>query len=100
MITFRGVAVEPPTDLALTQKVVAGMKIPELKTGLRRLKVVGDTGLMLPSGAKVDVDAGGHIFVSNEAVAGGRWAREVFEIDGVSFAVVPSEFVVAYTCPA
>ena len=99
MYTLRGVATLPPTELALVQKTVAGMKIPELRTGLRRLQVVADTSLAMPSGNHLCIEAGGHIFVANESIAGGRWAREVFQVDDLKFTVVPPEFVMAYEPP-
>lgn len=99
MWTLKGIGVRPPEDLAVTQKSVAGMKFMDIKSGLTELVVLCHGDLKTAAGEILHVRPNDLIYVSKEAIAAARWAREVFEQGGLKFVVVPADMVVGHAHP-
>jgi len=90
LMTIHGVGVELPKNAAVVQKAVAGLQIPDIFAGLVELKAV--TSYQLAN--VTTILPGTSVFVSASSLARSQWAKEVFNIDGKQFIVVPPEFLV------
>jgi hypothetical protein len=95
LTTLYGVACEPPENVTVTQKTVAGLKIPDIKTGVKALRVVGDADICQKPGATHWLHPGATIYITNEAL-GSPWTKQVCEVDGLKFIVVPFGFIVGF----
>jgi len=95
LLTVKGIAVKPPPKVAPKTKEVGGIIVAEYKTGLVEFEVVAEGVLPLTSSSLTYLQAGEFIYVTSQALASFGWAKEVYELDGMSFIVVPPEFVVA-----
>jgi hypothetical protein len=91
-----GIAVEVPKIQGVTKKRVGGLEIPEVKTGLQELAVVFPARFQL-KGAHWCLEPGMKLFVSTQALMAFDWAKQIYEIDGKTFIVVPVEFATAYS---
>lgn len=95
LTTIKGVAVKPATTTAPKQKNVGGVVFAEFKTGLVEFEVVADGVVGFAGGGVAWLRPGDVIYVTSQALASFPWGKEVFEVEGTSFIVVPPEFVVA-----
>jgi hypothetical protein len=69
---------------AKVAKVVAGMSIIDDKLSLLPLEVVFNSG---------EFKAGDVIYVDGNSTGNQQWSKNVFELDGKSFILVPDTFV-------
>ncbi len=95
ILSVLGVAVEPPKIQGVTKKKIGGMEVPEVKSGLQELKVIYDGTFTRPGGQQLYTCKGMKVFVSSQALMAFPWAKEIYDIDGQPFIVVPPEYVVA-----
>lgn len=80
------IGVEVPQQGGQEAKVVGGLRQPVHRVALVPLKVV--------FGAyDHQYDAGTTVYVNAAHITNGVWAKEIFELDGKKFCLLPEEFI-------
>lgn len=96
-VITKGVACEPPKNEGVQRRTAAGgaLNVPDFKSGLVSLTTVFNS-LYRVGDEVAELWAGDSIYVPTEAVSAGRWSKEILDIDGQKFVLVPPEFIVGY----
>lgn len=90
MVTFNNrIAVSPFKDRHVKTKVTGGVAVIENKTILDELEVV------FKSHDAYFLDIGDKVYVRGDAYAH-QWAKEVYELNGIKYILIPKDFVMAY----
>ena len=83
------VACEVKVTQAIQTKKIGQMMVVDNKNTLVELKVLLPTN----TGSKLELQAGDSIYTFSSHLSTASWAKEVFEVDGLKFVLVPEDLV-------
>ncbi len=91
--SLRGVCVEPPpVGTGVKYKLVNGVKLLDVSTGLQQMKVVHGTDIPF-FGTFITLQPGEFVVVNTQAIVNQKWSSEVYTHGGKTFVCVPYESV-------
>ncbi len=83
-------AVKPPQIQAATQRVTHGIAIIDSRVTLMGMEVVFDSAV---------ARAGDTIYVHSNVVNSHKWTKEIYDVDGQQFVLVPDDMIVLVNRP-
>lgn len=86
------VACEVKAATAIPTKKVGGMIVVDTKISLTELAVMYDTD---PT-SKLQLKSGDKVYIQTGHLATAPWVKEVYEVEGKSFMLVPEDYVLLF----